>query len=87
MTLELETNDTDLTVSVVVKNTPAKPFHPNPALFERGVCGTETTTDGKGLGLYIVKEVAALHRGEVKADTTQNGLTRFTFVIPSEFSA
>ena len=42
-------------------------------MFERFWRGNKSTTDGSGLGLSIVAEVARIHGGEVVASNAQNG--------------
>jgi len=68
---------------VAVTNRTRDRFCPQDTLFERGVRGGAATTDGKGLGLYIVREVALLHAGSVEVGTTADGRTRFAISIPA----
>lgn len=57
------------------------PFTPDVALFDREMRG-ETGVEGRGLGLFIVREVARIHAGAAEADTTQDGRVRFGMLIP-----
>ena len=55
------------------------------SLFEpmvRGVPG-DSGVRSVGLGLYIVKAIAAAHHGEVTVVSTQSGGTAFTFAFPN----
>lgn len=69
-------------VGIRVANWPARAFAPNPDLFERGVRGDNPYAEGKGLGLYIVREIALIHRGSVQARITPEGLTEFEMSVP-----
>ncbi|MCQ2479388.1 MAG: HAMP domain-containing histidine kinase [Clostridia bacterium] len=40
---------------------------------------------GAGLGLYIVKSIINLHRGEIKADSVEGEYTEFSFWIPLSY--
>lgn len=48
--------------------------------FERAVSGKNFS--GLGLGLYISKQIIALHRGHIWVDSTPNGGSVFTFELP-----
>ncbi len=72
-----------MSVVVAVINSPKDPFYPDETLFDRGARGGSASAEGKGLGLYIVREVALLHSGSVEASTTPDGRTRFAISIPA----
>lgn len=40
---------------------------------------------GAGLGLYIVKSIVNLHKGEIKADSVEGEYTEFSFWIPLSY--
>lgn len=54
------------------------------ALFEPMTRGTETDSDGRsvGLGLFIVREIARSHGGEVAVSSTAEEGTRFSVHLP-----
>ena len=62
----------------------AIPPHVLSTLFEPMVRGPDVKTVGRsiGLGLYIVREIARAHQGEVVAASTQAEGTTFTVTIP-----
>lgn len=64
-----------------VCNLASAPFRPDAALFERAARG-ETGVEGRGLGLFIVREVARIHGGQAEAGTTPDGRVRFGLLIP-----
>lgn len=47
--------------------------------YERGFAGENTSSEGRGIGLYLAREVAEAHRGTVSISTNQSGKTRFLF--------
>ncbi len=73
----------DMTVRIKVTNSPITDFIINPSIFERGMKGTHSSPSGKGLGLYIVREIASLHHGRVTASKAQDGRTCFELTIPA----
>lgn len=79
--VEIVEDDGNLAIAIVVSNVPAKSFTPSPSLFERGVRGAEARDEGKGLGLYIVQEVAVLHDGQASASVDADGRTAFRLSI------
>ena len=81
--VSVSTDPKNMSVFLEVTNSPKDHFSPNEALFERGVRGGSASSEGKGLGLYIVREVALLHSGSVEANSTPNGRTRFAIRIPA----
>mgnify|MGYP000435073364 CR=1 FL=1 len=70
-------------VAITVTNWPATEFAPDPALFERGVRGKQAAPENKGLGLFIVSEVAVLHHGEVQNRVDEHGCTEFKLLLPA----
>ncbi len=67
---------------LTVTNFPREEFAPGPGLFERGVRGENARRNGKGLGLYIVRQIARLHNGTIEARLTEGGLTEFKLTFP-----
>lgn len=78
--LGLSENGSEYTITVT--NFPREGFAPGPGLFERGVRGENASRNGKGLGLYIVRQIALLHKGQVEARLTDEGLTEFKLTFP-----
>lgn len=81
--VSVSTDPKKMSILLEVTNSPKDHFIPNEALFERGVRGGSSSSEGKGLGLYIVREVALLHSGSVEANSTPDGRTRFALRIPA----
>lgn len=69
-------------VAICVRNWPLEPFVPALAYFERGAQGSNASSEGRGLGLYIVREIAMLHSGSITGATNELGQTEFTLTIP-----
>lgn len=65
-----------------VFNTPKEPFHPHPRIFEREHRGASHTVPRKGLGLFIVQEVANIHNGTASAHIADDGRTCFELFLP-----
>lgn len=65
-----------------VFNTPKEPFHPHARLFERAHRGGSQSVSGKGLGLFIVQEVATIHNGTASARIADDGRTCFELFLP-----
>jgi signal transduction histidine kinase len=53
-----------------------------PALFEEGRHVTDGAPEGAGLGLYLVRELARAHGGDVRVQTQLGAGSRFTLVLP-----
>lgn len=66
-----------------ILNEPKQTFSPEDDIFEREWRGPDTQTRGKGLGLFIVREVAHVHRGSVMARITASGQTCFEIFLPA----
>lgn len=79
----LRVDEARLGIVFEVFNDPAAPFTPHPALFERSRRGASDHIPGKGLGLFIVNEVARLHSGTVCASITEQKQTRFELFFPA----
>lgn len=69
-------------VSICVINETLEIFSPGDHVFERDWRGSKSKTLGKGLGLFIVREVAQIHHGSAKASLVENGRTCFEIFIP-----
>lgn len=65
-----------------VCNQPKEPFHPDVRLFDRTWRGANGSIPGKGLGLFIVQEVAQIHKGTATASIADDGQTRFELFVP-----
>ncbi|MFP5481642.1 MAG: hypothetical protein ACLGIE_18435, partial [Alphaproteobacteria bacterium] len=52
-------------------------------IIERNKRGVDSRYEGYGLGLYIVKEVANLHKGQLKYDVGEDSIVTFEIIIPS----
>ncbi|MGC4118787.1 MAG: ATP-binding protein [Myxococcales bacterium] len=71
-------------VSVTVADDgPGIPAEDRPHLFERFVdLGQRRRSSGLGLGLWIVRQTALLHCGEVRFSNARGGGSRFEMVLP-----
>jgi signal transduction histidine kinase len=71
-------------VTLTVKNeVPPIPVELMPVLFEPFTRGPSSTgARGLGLGLYIIKQIAAAHGGRVDVESSQEAGTTFTLVLP-----
>lgn len=79
----LRVDEARLGIVFEVFNDPSAPFVADPALFERARRGAFDQVPGKGLGLFIVSEVARLHSGTVCASVTRQKQTRFELFFPA----
>lgn len=79
----LHVDDIRLGLALEVLNHPTGPFSPSRDLFERGQRGGGQSIEGKGLGLFIVHEVARLHGGSTSAEIIGDGRTRFEIFLPA----
>jgi signal transduction histidine kinase len=89
VTLTVDGSDRDV-VRVQVENAGAIAADVQPTLFEafrRAVAtGTETGASGLGLGLYIAREIARAHGGEIAVESASNR-TRFEVSLPRDSRA
>jgi two-component system sensor histidine kinase/response regulator len=71
-------------VALSVHNAGHIPAELTPRLFEPFQQGKEarTRTDGLGLGLYIVQQIARAHGGDVTVDSTEAHGTTFRVILP-----
>lgn len=53
-----------------------------PHIFNRFYRITDNTAQGSGIGLALVRELVALHKGEITVNSTLNEGTRFVVTIP-----
>lgn len=65
-----------------VFNEPKEAFHPNARLFDRATRGSTESVPGKGLGLFIVQQVARIHQGTAAARVAEDGQTCFEIFLP-----
>jgi signal transduction histidine kinase len=69
----------------VTDHGPGIPYEEQSRIFDRYVRGSaasQATARGKGLGLYIVKQLVALHRGNVGVDSRPGEGASFWFTVP-----
>jgi signal transduction histidine kinase len=52
-------------------------------IFERNKRGGDSLHEGSGLGLYIVREVAELHKGDVSYHLVDGNQVAFELTIPA----
>jgi signal transduction histidine kinase len=64
-----------------VRNVSARPFAPDPGFFERA-SRADTSVEGKGLGLFVVREVSLIHGGSVASKVADDGQTLFEMYFP-----
>lgn len=65
----------------VVDTGPGVPPDVLPHIFERFVSGDQRK-EGLGLGLYLAKRIAVLHRGDLHVDSPEGKGARFTLELP-----
>ena len=75
-------------VRLSVKNQGVIPLHLVPVIFNpfRGTLQKRGKSRGLGLGLYVARQIALAHGGELEVESTATG-TIFTLVLPREASA
>ncbi|WP_168118617.1 HAMP domain-containing sensor histidine kinase [Paenibacillus sp. HB172176] len=67
----------------VTDHGPGIPVEKQEVVFERFIRGSDAREgEGLGIGLSIVKEVAAIHKGSVRLESRPGVQTKFTIVIP-----
>lgn len=81
ITAAIRTDESRLAILFEVCNLPAIPTKLDASLFDRGVRG-KTRAEGSGLGLFIVREVARIHRGTSEAQLADDGRVCFKMVMP-----
>ena len=77
-------SENDLQVKIAIADN-GKGISPDdlPHIFERMYqCDQSRSAKGNGLGLSIVKELVAAHKGTITVDSTPNGGTTFTLLLP-----
>lgn len=79
--VRLAIDEKRLGVALQVLNQPVNQFIPDKKLFDRSTRGS-SNGEGKGLGLFITREIALLHEGTVTAQNTRDGLVRFELFLP-----
>lgn len=65
-----------------VRNIPARAFTPDPRFFERALRG-DASVEGRGLGLFVVREVSLIHEGTVDCRVASDGQTVFEMFFPA----
>ena len=81
--LEIVTDEKKLALVIRVTNQINDPSTLSPDIFERNKRGVESLHEGSGLGLYIVKEVAELHKGEASYNLVSDHQVAFELSIPA----
>ena len=82
MTFRILENDLQARITVADNGKGISPDH-LPHIFERMYqCDQSRSAKGNGLGLSIVKELAAAHKGTVAADSAPGQGTVFTILLP-----
>ena len=81
ITVRTESDDSSFRVIVHNHGEPIA-AHVLPQLFEPMIRGTDVTSKGVGLGLYIVREILRAHGGRAQAESSAEAGTRFILHIP-----
>ena len=82
MTFHISENDLQVKITIADNGKGISPDH-LPHIFERMYqCDQSRSAKGNGLGLSIVKELVAAHKGTIAADSTPNMGTIFTILFP-----
>lgn len=66
----------------IIDEGPGVPQHLIPNIFERFVGGEKTREAGLGLGLFLAKRIALMHRGDLTLESKPGLGTRFTLTLP-----
>jgi signal transduction histidine kinase len=76
-------------VELCVKNEgPAVPPDLAPVLFEPFTRGaSDASPHGLGLGLYITKQIALAHGGDIRVESTDQAGTQFRLILPRVIEA
>lgn len=77
----LRIDEARLMIVFEVCNVPSIPIEPDAKLFDRGTRG-KARTEGSGLGLFIVSEVARIHEGAGEAHLAEDGRVCFRMALP-----
>lgn len=77
----IRVDESRLAIVFEVCNMPSNPIRLDTSLFSRGARG-KTRIEGSGLGLFIVREVAAIHEGSAEASFSDDGLVCFGLSFP-----
>ena len=82
VTARLLIDDFRMGLALEILNYPARTFKPNEHLFERFV-RDNIVEEGRGLGLFITREVARLHNGSVNARLAEDEQVCFELFLPA----
>lgn len=80
---ELVSDDEKLALVIRVTNTLNDQSTLNVDIFERNQRGVDSLYEGSGLGLYLVKAVAELHKGDVSYHLVNGNQVAFELAIPA----
>lgn len=80
---EIVTDEKKLALVIRVTNTLNDPSTLSADIFERNKRGVGSLHEGSGLGLYIVREVAELHKGEASYHLVSGHRVAFELSIPA----
>lgn len=79
--------DDEIEISVTDRG-PGIPVEKQEIIFDRFIRGSDAREgEGLGIGLSIVKDVAAIHKGSVRLESRLDEQTTFTLVIPHSLTA
>jgi PAS domain S-box-containing protein len=70
----------------VADNGPGVPADERDKIFEKFYRGKQTagsSVAGNGLGLALSRQIASLHGGDIKLDSTEGAGSKFTFLLPA----
>ena len=81
--LKVEIDDEHLTLVISVTNETEGSSMLGPDIFNQAGRGADKKYDGYGLGLYIAKEVAKLHRGSLNCYNGNKATVTFELAIPA----
>jgi signal transduction histidine kinase len=84
--IELDLSDGRVSCSVANHGKPI-PQNELETIFDKFVQSSKTRSaaGGTGLGLSICREIVQHHKGKIWAESSADGMTRFTFSIPTNF--
>jgi len=80
---ELVTDEAKLALVIRVTNTLSDQSTLSADIFERNKRGVDSLYEGSGLGLYIVRKVAELHKGDVSYHLGNGNQVAFELTIPA----